>query len=224
MQNRWTWAVIAGLLIVSLAFLWHQGVLTMDADHLPRPSPPPPGAQQATFGGGCFWCTEAVFQQLNGVHSALPGYSGGHVKNPHYEQVVRGNTGHAEVIQITFDPKVITFADLLEVFWKTHDPTTPNRQGADTGTQYRSVIFHHTPEQKALAEQYLKKLDATGAFEKPLVTQIVPYTEFYEAEAKHHDFYVNNPRHGYCAAVIGPKMAKFEKAFKDKLRPSARTK
>ena len=225
MQNRWTWPVVAGLMIVGLALLWQQGVLTMEAANVPRPlpakpGPPPAGAQLATFGGGCFWCTEAVFQQLKGVHSVKPGYSGGTVKNPTYEQVVGGDTGHAEVIQITFDPKVIPYADLLEVFWKTHDPTTLNRQGADRGTQYRSAIFYHTPEQKDLAVKYKKKLDESGAFAKPLVTQIAPYTEFYVAEAKHHNFYLNNPQQPYCARVIGPKMEKFEKAFKDKLKPA----
>ena len=226
MQNRWIWAVVAGLMMAGgLGFLWQQqpAAPITDAGDVATPATrePPPGAQLATFGGGCFWCTEAVFQQLKGVYSATPGYSGGTVKNPTYQQVVRGDTGHAEVIQIAFDPKTISFAELLEVFWKTHDPTTRNRQGNDVGTQYRSVIFYHTPEQKDLAEQYRQKLDASGAFAKPLVTEIKPYTQFYIAEAKHQNFYANNPRNGYCAAVIGPKMEKFAKAFKDKLRTPA---
>jgi peptide-methionine (S)-S-oxide reductase len=184
----------------------------------PAPLPSPAGAQQATFGNGCFWCTEAVFQQLQGVHSAVSGYSGGSVKNPTYAQVCTGATGHAEVIQITFDPQVISFTELLEVFWKTHDPTTLNRQGNDRGTQYRSAIFYHTTEQKDLAKQYKQQLDASGAFASPIVTEIVPFGEFYVADARHQNYFLDNPRAGYCTFVIRPKLEKFKKAFKDKLR------
>jgi len=191
-------------------------------DRLPPPDqpsdPPPEGLQKATFGGGCFWCTDAVFQQLKGVHAVASGYSGGSVKNPTYEQVCTGTTGHAEATQITYDPKLISFPDLLEVFWRTHNPTTPNRQGNDVGPQYRSAIFYHTPEQKTLAEQYKRKLDASGVFEAPIVTEITAFSAFYPAEAHHQNFYLDNPRQAYCVAVIGPKLEKFRKVFKDKLK------
>jgi len=174
----------------------------------------------ATFGGGCFWCTEAIFQQLKGVRTAVPGYSGGDVKDPTYEQVCGGDTGHAEVVRVTYDPRVITYPELLEVFWKTHDPTTLNKQGADVGTQYRSVIFYHSQQQKEQAEKYRKKLDQSGAFDGPIVTQIVPAAKFYPAEKYHHDYFLNNKKsNGYCQFVIVPKLKKFEEAFADKLKP-----
>ncbi len=176
------------------------------------------GLETATFGAGCFWCVEALFQDLDGVKSVASGYSGGQVDNPTYKQVCAGTTGHAEVIQITYDPKVISFPELLEVFWQTHDPTTLNRQGADVGTQYRSAIFYHTPEQKELAEKYKKELDASGAFAKPIVTEIAPFTKFYKAEEYHQNYYKNNPEQGYCSYVIRPKVEKFQKVFKDKLK------
>ncbi len=176
------------------------------------------GLETATFGAGCFWCVEALFQDLDGVKSVASGYSGGQVDNPTYKQVCSGNTGHAEVIQITYDSKVISFPELLEVFWQTHDPTTLNRQGADVGTQYRSAVFYHTPEQKELAEKYKKELDASGAFEKPIVTEIAPFTKFYKAEDYHQNYYKNNPEQGYCSYVIRPKVEKFQKVFKDKLK------
>lgn len=172
----------------------------------------------ATFGTGCFWCTEAVFQELNGVLKATSGYSGGHVKNPTYEQVCTGTTGHAECIQVVYDPSVITYDELLEVFWKVHDPTTLNRQGADAGTQYRSEIFYHNDEQKQKAEAYKKQLDESGAFASPIVTLIEPSQQFYGAEDYHQNFYANNPNYGYCRAVVRPKLDKFEKVFKDKLK------
>jgi peptide-methionine (S)-S-oxide reductase len=215
--------VVAGLVIAGLAYVLIQSEV-VEPQPLPTNEPPPAGSEQATFGGGCFWCTEAVFQKLKGVYSVVPGYAGGSVKNPTYEQVCRGDTGHAEVIQITFDPTTIGFPDLLEVFWQTHNPTTRNRQGPDVGSQYRSVILYHSPEQKDQAERYLQKLDASGAFDAPLVTEILPFTELYVAEAKHHNFYVNNPRQAYCVRVIGPKMEKFEKVFKAKLREPAEQK
>jgi peptide-methionine (S)-S-oxide reductase len=174
--------------------------------------------QTATFGAGCFWCTEAVFQRLNGVYSVTSGYSGGKVKNPTYEQVCKGDTGHAECIQLTFDPKVISYVDLLEIFWQTHDPTTKNRQGPDTGTQYRSAIFYHTEEQKELAEKYKKKLDESGAFSEPIVTEVTKFSEFYPAEKYHQNFFNDNPKQDYCKAVIRPKIDKFEKVFKEKLK------
>ncbi|NTW24083.1 MAG: peptide-methionine (S)-S-oxide reductase MsrA [Lentimicrobium sp.] len=167
----------------------------------------------ATFGSGCFWCTEAIFQQLNGVLKVESGYAGGARPNPTYEQVSSGATGHAEVTQITFDPAIISFDELLEVFWKTHDPTTLNRQGADVGTQYRSVIFYHTEAQKQLAENYKVKLDASGAWDNPIVTEISAFSAFYKAEDYHQNYYNNNKRAPYCTFVIGPKLEKFEKVF-----------
>jgi peptide-methionine (S)-S-oxide reductase len=176
------------------------------------------GLDTATFGAGCFWCVEAVFQRLKGVDTLISGYTGGRVVNPSYEQICMGNTGHAEVIQIYYDPKVISYKELLEVFWQTHDPTTLNQQGNDRGTQYRSVIFYHNEEQRELAERYKKELDASGAFENPIVTEISPYTVFYPAEKYHQNYYNLNGDQPYCSFVIGPKVDKFEKVFKDKLK------
>lgn len=178
----------------------------------------PEALEQATFGSGCFWCTEAVFQQLKGVRTVVSGYSGGIVKDPTYYQVSAGLTGHAEAVQVTYDPQVIAYAELLEVFWKTHDPTTPNRQGPDVGTQYRSVIFYHNDEQHRLAEHYRQNLNAAGAFGAPVVTQIAPLTAFYPAEDYHQDYYSANPRQAYCKSVIRPKVAKVQRVFKDKLK------
>lgn len=172
----------------------------------------------ATFGAGCFWCVEAIFQELKGVHSVKSGYAGGFVKNPSYKEVCTGRTGHAEVAQIVYDPSVINFEELLEVFWKTHDPTTLNRQGADVGTQYRSAVFFHNEEQKEKAAFYMKKLDESGAFQNPIVTTIEPYENYYEAEDYHQDYYNNNGSQGYCRKVIQPKVEKFRKAFSEKLK------
>ncbi len=172
----------------------------------------------ATLGEGCFWCVEAVFEQLDGVLSVDSGYSGGSVPHPTYEQVSTGTTGHAEVCRIRFDPGKIDYAELLEVFWKTHDPTTLNRQGPDVGTQYRSVIFYHNPRQKELAEKTKRELDASGAWSAPIVTQIVPATEFYRAEDYHQDYFRNHPDRRYCVLVVRPKVKKFQKVFGDKLR------
>lgn len=172
----------------------------------------------ATFGSGCFWCTEAVFQEVNGVKAVISGYSGGKRPNPTYEQVCAGATGHAEVIQIHYDSKVVSYTELLEIFWSTHDPTTLNRQGADVGTQYRSVIFYHNEEQKGLATIYKDKLNSSGAFNNPIVTEISPLTQFYEAEKYHQNYYQQNPNQGYCSFVITPKLDKFRKVFKDKLK------
>lgn len=171
----------------------------------------------ATFGTGCFWCTEAVFQQLKGVTSVVSGFSGGHVENPSYEQVVTGGTGHAEVCQIGFDSDQISFEELLAVFFETHDPTTLNRQGNDVGPQYRSAIFYHDEEQKAIAEKMKKDLDARKVFKKPIVTEITAFSKFYPAEDYHQNYFRNNPTQGYCRYVIAPKVAKFEKTFKLKL-------
>jgi peptide-methionine (S)-S-oxide reductase len=175
--------------------------------------------QVATFGNGCFWCTEAVFQQLEGVEKVTSGYSGGFVPNPTYEEVCGKKTGHAEVLQIIYNPLKISFDDLLEVFWKTHDPTTLNQQGADIGPQYRSVVFYHNQEQKEKTEKYKKLLDENKAFDRPIVTAIEGFANFYTAEDYHQNFYNNNgSSNGYCRMVIRPKVEKFEKIFKNKLK------
>lgn len=176
------------------------------------------GIDTATFGGGCFWCVEAIYQELNGVVSVTSGYSGGQRENPTYEQVCSGASGHAEVIQIGYDPSKISFDELLEVFWTVHDPTTLNRQGADVGTQYRSVVFYHNNEQKKLTEKYKAALNASGAWSNPVVTEILPISKFYPAEKYHQEYYKNNANQSYCSFVIQPKMDKFRKVFKDKLK------
>ena len=175
--------------------------------------------ETAVFGGGCFWCTEAVFQRLRGVSSVLPGYSDGHVKNPTYEEVSSGTTGHAEATKIEFDPAEISFRDLLDVFFATHDPTTLNRQGNDEGTQYRSIIFYMSPEQKAEAEKFISELEKDGIFSSPIVTQIRAFDKFYVAEDYHQNYYNQNKNKGYCMAVINPKLDKLRKRFAEKLKP-----
>lgn len=172
----------------------------------------------ATFGGGCFWCVEAVFVELRGVIKVESGYAGGAMPNPSYEAVCTGRTGHAEVVQITFDPNAITFGDLLEIFFATHDPTTLNRQGADVGTQYRSAIFYHSDAQKQTAEAMIDKLNASGAFASPIVTEVVPYKNYYAAEGYHQNYYAENPAQPYCSAVIPPKLAKLRQKFSAKLK------
>lgn len=172
----------------------------------------------ATFGAGCFWCVEAVFQRLQGVIAVESGYAGGRVDNPTYKQVCTGATGHAEVCQIRYDPAKISFDELLEVFWKTHDPTTLNRQGADVGTQYRSVIFYHDDQQRAQAELRKEQLNKSGAWNAPIVTEISPLTRFFKAEDYHQNYFRENPQQGYCRFVIRPKLEKFEKVFRDKLK------
>ena len=169
--------------------------------------------ETATFGAGCFWCVEAVFQQLKGVKSVTSGYSGGHVKNPAYREVTSGNTGHAEAVQIKFDPEQISFRQLLEVFWKTHDPTTLNRQGPDIGPQYRSAIFYHNEEQKRIAEESKNEMDRSGYYNNPIVTEIEPFTNFYVAEDYHQDYYESNPNQPYCRTWIDPKMKKLQEQF-----------
>jgi peptide-methionine (S)-S-oxide reductase len=216
-----SWFLVLAVLIGFSAVLYWRGRYAMpEHSSVLEPAEAPPGLAKATFGGGCFWCTEAVFQQLKGVHSVVSGYTGGAVKNPTYRQVCNGNTGHAEAIQITFDPKIVTYEELLEVFWKTHDPTTLNQQGPDFGTQYRSAIFFHSDEQKRLAELYKGKLDQSGAFSRPIVTEIVPATDFYRAEDDHQNFYERNGGQAYCRAIIGPKMDKLKEVFRDKLKTS----
>ncbi len=172
----------------------------------------------ATFGGGCFWCTEAVFLGVEGVEKVVSGYSGGQIKNPAYREICTGTTGHAEVIQITYQPAVVSFEELLEIFWNTHDPTTLNKQGADVGTQYRSVVFYHSEDQKTIAEAYKKQLDASGLYENPIVTEISPLLNFYPAEIDHQNYYALNPNQGYCQYVVRPKVEKFQKLFAGKMK------
>jgi peptide-methionine (S)-S-oxide reductase len=172
----------------------------------------------ATFGAGCFWCVEAVFSQLSGVLSVKPGYAGGETINPTYEEVCSGNTGHAEVCLIEFDPEIISYTELLEVFWRTHDPTTPNRQGQDIGTQYRSVIFYHNENQKETAEEYKKKLDDAGIFDAAVITEITAAKDFFPAEDYHKNYFENNPEQPYCQYTIIPKLNKFKYIFADKIK------
>ena len=174
--------------------------------------------EQATLGGGCFWCTEAVYLELKGVVDVKPGYSGGQVKNPSYEQVCTGTTGHAEVVEITFDSDVVSFSDILEVFFMTHDPTTLNRQGNDVGPQYRSVIFYHNENQKEVAEKIIKLFNEEKVYDSPIVTKVEPFTAFYEAEDYHQNYYNRNKTQGYCQYIIAPKLEKFRKIFKDQLK------
>jgi len=176
------------------------------------------GREVATLGGGCFWCLEAVFEQLRGVDKVESGYAGGAVAEPTYHQVCTGDTGHAEVVQITFDPAVITYREVLDVFFATHDPTTLNRQGPDFGTQYRSAIFYHMPEQKEAAEQRIRELNAAKIWDAPIVTQVVPLQAFYRAEDYHQGYFRGNPGQPYCQAVVSPKVAKFRKQFTSKLK------
>ena len=173
---------------------------------------------EATFGGGCFWCTEAIFAELKGVESVASGYAGGHVKNPTYEEVCTGSTGHAEVIRIIYDPKLVSYEKLLEVFFNTHNPTTLNRQGADRGTQYRSVVFYHDEKQKEEAEAMITALDKAKVFDDPIVTEVSPISNYYPAENYHQDYFANNPNNSYCNFVIKPKLAKFMKQYKADLK------
>lgn len=172
----------------------------------------------ATLAGGCFWCTEAMFDMLKGVVKVESGYSGGIVPNPSYEDVCTGDTGHAESIQITFDPSVVTYADLLRIFFTTHDPTTLNRQGADVGTQYRSAVFYHNPEQQRIAKQVIGEFEGSKVWKKPIVTEVVPYKEFYKAEDYHQEYYAKNSRQPYCRVVIEPKIAKLREHYRERLK------
>lgn len=174
--------------------------------------------EKATLGGGCFWCTEAVYLDVIGVEKVVSGYAGGSVPNPTYEQICTGLTGHAEIIDVYFDPDVISYENIVEIFWHVHDPTTLNRQGADVGTQYRSVIFYHNEEQKMIAEQSLKDAETAGVWPDPFVTEISPAPEIYSAEKYHQDYYANNPYQPYCMVVVSPKLRKFRKKFQDRSR------
>jgi peptide-methionine (S)-S-oxide reductase len=175
----------------------------------------------ATLAGGCFWCLEAVYDDLRGVEAVESGYSGGDVPHPTYRQVCSGTTGHAEVVQVTFDPDVISFREILEIFFAIHDPTTLNRQGADVGTQYRSAIFYHSPEQKEVAEKLIAELNAEGIWDAPIVTEVVPFEKFYVAEDYHQEYFAQNPSQPYCRAVVAPKVAKFRQKFLGKLKSAA---
>ena len=174
--------------------------------------------ETATLAAGCFWCVEAVLDDLNGVVDVVSGYAGGHTENPTYREVCDGTTGHAEVAQIKFDPSVISFKEILQVFFAVHDPTTMNRQGNDVGTQYRSTIFYHDDEQKRVAEEVIKEVTAEGVYDDPIVTEVVPFEKFWPAEDYHQEYFLNNPNQPYCQAVVAPKVAKFRKKFVDKLK------
>jgi peptide-methionine (S)-S-oxide reductase len=171
-----------------------------------------------TLGGGCFWCLEAVYDQLKGIEDVMSGYTAGRVSHPSYELVCTGTTGHAEVVQVTFDPDVASFRDILQVFFTIHDPTTLNRQGADVGTQYRSAIFYHSPEQKATAEAVIAEINAAQLWDDPIVTEVTPFEVFFPAEDYHQEYFVHNPNQGYCRVVIAPKVAKFRKLYLEKLK------
>ena len=177
--------------------------------------------EKVTLGGGCFWCVEAVYEEVKGITSVKSGYMGGHIKNPTYRDVTSARSGHAEVVQLEFDPSVISYKEILEIFWQTHDPTTLNRQGNDVGPQYRSAVFYHSEEQKKIAEFYLSELDKSGAFRDPIVTEITKASEFYVAENYHQDYYALNGSQPYCQFVIRPKLEKFRKAFESKLKQTA---
>ncbi|HEV7280707.1 MAG TPA: peptide-methionine (S)-S-oxide reductase MsrA [Pirellulaceae bacterium] len=218
-------AALASLLVLAGGC---QPTESVTAAQEPEPQPATPAAEPeqmtpkmatATFGNGCFWCTEAVFLRLDGVEKVVSGYMGGSVENPTYQQVCTGYTGHAEVIRITYDENKVDYEELLEIFWKTHDPTTLNRQGYDVGTQYRSVVFYHSPEQKELAEKWKTKLDDSKVFDDPIVTEITEASTFYPAEDYHQNYYAKNPRDRYCRMTIGPKYKKLETLFADKLKP-----
>lgn len=197
-----------------------QATPNEESNEVPTPITAEPPNAVATFGAGCFWCVEAVFLQLEGVVAVESGYMGGSVENPTYEQVCSGFTGHAEVCRIEYEPAKVRFDELLEVFWKVHDPTTLNRQGGDVGTQYRSAVFYHTPKQQELAEKYKKELDASGAWRDPIVTEITPAVKYYKAEDYHQNYFARNPGNGYCRALIPPKLEKLRAVFKDKLKNS----
>jgi peptide-methionine (S)-S-oxide reductase len=203
------------LSVITILFIYLIPVSSMDIKHKTDMKE---NYEVATFGGGCFWCTEAIFERVRGVINVESGYSGGHTVNPDYGMVSSGSTGHAEVVQVTFDPEVVSFLELLEIFFKTHDPTTLNRQGADVGTQYRSIVLYHTEQQRELTLRTIKLLDSEGIWKDPIVTAVEPFERFYPAEAYHQEYYENNPNQGYCRLVINPKLSKLEKIFKEKLK------
>ncbi|RYD70985.1 MAG: peptide-methionine (S)-S-oxide reductase [Sphingobacteriales bacterium] len=207
--------LITGILFITLISCANKKAPVIVAN---EPIPSNVKTDTVTFGNGCFWCTEAIFQQVNGVLKVESGYSGGHVDNPSYKEVTMGTTGHAECLNIIYDPSKVSYDELLEVFWQTHDPTTLDRQGNDVGPQYRSVIFYHNEEQKKVAQEYMARLDKSGAFDAPIVTTFEPFTKFYKAENYHQNYYNENGSQPYCQYVIRPKLEKFRKVFKDKLK------
>ena len=178
----------------------------------------PKNHEVATLGGGCFWCVEAVFEEIRGVVDVVSGYAGGKVSNPSYREVCAGRTGHAEVVQVTFDPDVLSYREVLQIFFTTHDPTTPNRQGADVGTQYRSVVFYHDDEQERIAEEVVREFEAEGVWDAPIVTELAPLPTFYRAEEYHQDYFAQNPAQPYCQAVIAPKVSKLRKQYFERLK------
>jgi len=197
--------IIIGLII-------HFGIYAQEKDHTMK------NTEYVTLGGGCFWCTEAVFEEVEGVSNVVSGYSGGNIKNPTYREVTSGRTGHAEVVHFEFNPKKIEYRKILEIFFKTHDPTTLNRQGADVGTQYRSVIFYHNDKQREITKEVINSLNNQGIYNNKIVTEITPFTEFYPAETYHQDYFRKNPDNAYCGIVIQPKVNKLRKEFKNKLK------
>jgi peptide-methionine (S)-S-oxide reductase len=222
MKATWLAIFTAATAIISCAQNNNQNKTMTTAKteaNSPTNLPPNEKLDTATLGTGCFWCTEAIFEQLDGVHSVVSGYAGGQVDNPTYKEVGTGESGHAECVQIVYDTTLLSFDELLEVFWQVHDPTTLNRQGADVGPQYRSVIFYHNDEQKQKSEKYKTELDKSGAFDRPIVTTLEPFTKFYNAEDYHQEYYaLNKNKNPYCSIVITPKLEKFKKVFKDKLK------
>lgn len=211
-----------GWIVVALLFV--AGFVLYDYNHRPEhpmstaAKPLPENVEFATLGGGCFWCVEAGFELVNGVERVESGYTGGELRNPTYQQICTGTTGHAEVVQVAFDPKVVSYRDILQIFFVLHDPTTLNRQGSDVGTQYRSAIFYHSPEQKKTAEELIASLDKERIWDRPIVTQIAPLDTFYKAEGYHQGYFRANPRQPYCQAIIAPKVAKLRAQLSEKLK------
>ncbi len=220
-MRQWVWLVLAVVVAVGVLIALPRRDFAPPTT-FPGPDPgasAPDEPAVATFGSGCFWCTEAVFLRVKGVTAAVSGYSGGTAEDANYRQVCRGTTGHAEVVQVTFDPAVVSYPELLHVFWRSHDPTTRDSQGMDSGPQYRSVVFTHSDRQRQQAETYKTGIDAAGVYPAPVVTDIVPFVAFYPAEVDHQDYYALNPKAGYCRAVIAPKLDKLRAVFGDKLKP-----
>jgi len=226
-MRQWGWIAAAGCGFAAIALVLALGMRaapvveqqpTATSTNEPYPSDAPPGKAKATFAAGCFWCTEAVFQRLKGVEAVVSGYTGGKIANPSYEVVSTDRTGHAEAIDVTYDPAIVSYDTLLEVFWKTHDATTPNRQGNDIGTRYRSAIFFHDEDQRKLAESYKRKLQSAGFFEGTIVTEIVPAMPFYRAEDYHQNYFNQHSNARYCQVIIGAKLDKLRHVFHDKLR------
>ncbi len=219
-MSRWLWFVIGILAVFALLNLWPRASIQTQAKETRKVVPSKEGLEVATIGGGCFWCLEAVFLELEGVEQVVSGYSGGKVDNPTYKQVCNGDTGHAEVVQIHYDPSKFTFDDLMDVFFHLHDPTTLNRQGNDVGTQYRSVVYYHNEDQKKRAEA--AKVKAQAEYKDPIVTEMAALSKFYPAEDYHQSYYANNPGQPYCSFVVGPKVAKVRSKYKDRLKKAER--